>query len=846
LSSWSRKNKLNSCNFIFRVDFSCVDDHKDTFSGEVDCVESMFSKSTVVKEKEFNAVSLTAKSVTDAFVRTGLSETGYSYIKNTLFMNKSGLPGYSTVKREIESRKEEIFKKSKVILNDEKNPVGIMTPIEKLLEKDYSNPNILLDLCVRSHLGGKFFKGEEQKYQKYVAKKKKQNNKYFDEKGLLLTKIWKNQGKYRVDPTFKSNNNKMSDDGDSEVIFSCQEELEEQRRIDEKRIQKLHFERYQLKGNFETWRNVTMKHKIKELETEIKELQEPRGGKKRKKPTKALKEKLEDLEEQKKFWETEDKNPSLWKEFVLSEKCNLVKTKKKDGTVALHLRVLVRRGDDGHPIFKGGFTLHNFNENISSYMFPLASYPNRIENHQIVSQVLGPENKELFREVLQCLSLDTNNLNGVKMNKVFRLRLDSLLEDGNGSTFRDFLVKESICKEFELKGLNEFIDVEVTNTFIYSADWKGLLLCYKSLQFFYSPFNCRTLKERKEEDLKNLNSIPLVPMIFDNPREMIKVLLRSKGNLVYMKTIPTEGRIADNSLHGEKSAFQSALFQLLELSGMKNVGLKSHTLGIYESYGIVSTGISVSKKNPLTISHAKIGRFRKIYEPMKKDLINLYRKYEVKYVNALGKEQTRLETSKFRSNTSRNSCEEKIKKLEQKISLCKHLIAHQTDYMGDLFDLLDLLDQGNNIEKEDGYLRHSEKWMRKEFINFETIRDTVIPILSRVQQSLVNLTKETGVSGYYFNHLVREYPLYITKYFHTRTNQRTMERIGYILNRLYRNSSGFGGRERKNKRDMVVARNANDEEKDRRVLVNRKIDTIVSCRARFEIRRESKTKDWYT
>ena len=73
-----------------------------------------------------------------------------------------------------------------------------------------------------------------------------------------------------------------------------------------------------------------------------------------------------------------------------------------------------------------------------------------------------------------------------------------------------------------------------------------------------------------------------------------------------------------------------------------------------------------------------------------------------------------------------------------------------------------------------------------------------------------------------------------------------MERIGYILNRLYRNSSGFGGRERKNKRDMVVARNANDEEKDRRVLVNRKIDTIVSCRARFEIRRESKTKDWYT
>ena len=73
-----------------------------------------------------------------------------------------------------------------------------------------------------------------------------------------------------------------------------------------------------------------------------------------------------------------------------------------------------------------------------------------------------------------------------------------------------------------------------------------------------------------------------------------------------------------------------------------------------------------------------------------------------------------------------------------------------------------------------------------------------------------------------------------------------MERIGYILNRLYRNSSGFGGRERKNQRVMDVARNENNEEKDQRVVVNRKIDTIVSCRARFEIRRESKTKEWYT
>ena len=604
-------------------------------------------------------------------------------------------------------------------------------------------------------------------------------------------------------------------------------------------------QRYKIKGNFETWKNVSVVPKIESLDKEIKELIEPKG-KKRKKISKAIKQKIKILEEQKKFWEVENEKPSKWKDFVLSEKSNLKKTVREDGSVSLHLRVLVRRGDDGHPIFKGGFTLHNFNENISSYMFPLASYPNRIENHQIVAQVLGPENKELFREVLQCVSLDTDNINGVKMKKVFKVRLDSLLDDGKSTTFRDFLVNESVLKEVDLKGLNEFINIKVTNTFIYSADWKGLLLCYKSLQNFYSPFNCRTLNERKEFDLKNLNSIPLVRMIFDNPREMIKVLLRSKGNLVYMKTIPTEGRIADNSLHGEKSAFQSALFQLLELSGMKNVGLKSHTLGIYESYGIISTGISVSKKSPLSISHAKIGRFRKIYEPMKRDLLNLYSKYEEKYVEALGKEQTRLETTDFRSDASKTTCEKKIEKLEQKINLCKNLISHQTDYMADLFNFLDILDEGNNIENESGYVCHSEEWMRKEFISFEKIRDVIIPILSRVQKSLVNLTKETGVSGYYFNHLVREYPLYITKYFHTRTNQRTMERIGYILNRLYRNSSGFGGRERKNQRVMDVARNENNEEKDQRVVVNRKIDTIVSCRARFEIRRESKTKEWYT
>jgi len=124
------------------------------------------------------------------------------------------------------------------------------------------------------------------------------------------------------------------------------------------------------------------------------------------------------------------------------------------------------------------------------------------------------------------------------------------------------------------------------------------------------------------------------------------------------------------------------------------------------------------------------------------------------------------------------------------------------------------------------------------------IKNTVIPILSNIQCSLKRLIGETDVSGYYFNHLVREYPLFLTKFFNTRNNQRTMERLGYILNRLYRNSSGFGGRERKIKRTMIKAKN-NYTEKDEFIVVNRKIDTIISCRARFQIRKESKSNDYF-
>ncbi len=61
------------------------------------------------------------------------------------------------------------------------------------------------------------------------------------------------------------------------------------------------------------------------------------------------------------------------------------------------------------------------------------------------------------------------------------------------------------------------------------------------------------------------------------------------------------------------------------------------------------------------------------------------------------------------------------------------------------------------------------------------------------------------------------------------------EGVNLVLNRGYRNSSGFGGRERKKKRKMRIAGDELNE-----IEVNRKIDNIISVNAKILLREELK------
>ena len=158
--------------------------------------------------------------------------------------------------------------------------------------------------------------------------------------------------------------------------------------------------------------------------------------------------------------------------------------------------------------------------------------------------------------------------------------------------------------------------------------------------------------------------------------------------------------------------------------------------------------------------------------------------------------------------------------------------------MKDLFDLFMIVDAGNQVEHDHRYLRHSFVWIKREFLSLDIILKQVVPILTRIQKSLKKVTKETEVCGWYFNHIVKTYILYLVTFFHTRDNQKTMERIGYILNIAYKNSSGFGGRERANPIMMKVAGTT------KVISVNRKIDTIVGTQARVRIQTFSKRKEF--
>ena len=205
----------------------------------------------------------------------------------------------------------------------------------------------------------------------------------------------------------------------------------------------------------------------------------------------------------------------------------------------------------------------------------------------------------------------------------FMVPLNYEVKDGKGTTFLDFLREENIIPSRMLKllkGKNR-IPVKVLNTFIYSADWKALLLCYKNLKGMMNPSSAQLKSERILNDLQNYDKFPLILSIFNEPTRLLPLLLRSSFHLIYLKTIPTIARRADLSLHGDVRLTNSALFQELILASLENIGLKSKAMNIFEKYGLVSSATkSVSKSNPLSLSHIKIELFHKNRELFLKEL----------------------------------------------------------------------------------------------------------------------------------------------------------------------------------------------------------------------------------
>lgn len=176
----------------------------------------------------------------------------------------------------------------------------------------------------------------------------------------------------------------------------------------------------------------------------------------------------------------------------------------------------------------------------------------------------------------------------------------------------------------------------------------------------------------------------------------------------------------------------------------------------------------------------------------------------------------------------------KLEEFREKIRVCKELKEFYENSFSDLFGILELLDQGNKIIKNENYAPHSKLWIEQELLSFGTIQKDLVPFLENIQKSLKFSSKQTGVCCWYFNHLIREFVLYVVKSFDSRDNQKTAERINLFLNQGYKRSSGFGGRERKIKRKMLVAGEIKS------IDVNRKIDTIVGVKARLNIYRKSR------
>ena len=850
LSRWCEKNHFHNCLFRFEVEFSFLqgDDSSVRYGGEVSLSKNGLEKGledvVLVKECEYRKPSISASLAAEAVIETGMSEKNYSYLRNKVLGGESGLPSFYQVEKEIQKAKDQIYEDSKVILNKDNKPIGVLTPILALLARDYNDPSVLCDLVVRNHYFSEIYKEEERNYRKYRSEIVRKHNVMVEKLKKRRIQIVEKMKRYVIskDVINVSEGDRMEDEEDENEIFKDELSRDVQIQKDKSVIEEIDREIWELNGCMNKMRDcLHPKRRSGKLEEEVREWERKALSKKSGKSV-IIDRKIEDLKKMITFWKVEQDYPEKFGKFKLSKKF-YVNSKQDDfGNVYLSLGNVIRRGDDGHPIFKGGFSLYNFNENVSAYMFPSASFPNRLENHSIVSQVLSPENRETYDTLLQAVSDDTDQMNGMEMTQTFYVPLDYKLNDEKGTSLYNFLVEERILTKKLLKPYlkDGKIPVRVTTYCVYSADWKSLFLAFSNtVKGLFSPCSTQLKDERIVQDLQTWDKIPLVSSIFNYPTSLCQVLLRSSKNLLYMKTIPTIARKADISLHGDVRMTNSALFQGLVLAGLENIGLKAKALQVFRKFGLVGDSVSsVTRKNPLSLSHIKVGSFHKNRESVLSKLQQLYDDRKGEFTKKLEIAEMELSEKKFKSEKSKEIVLKKVEKLKEKIKACNCLIDHHSHYLKDIFELLGILNLGNDVEKHENYRPHSKRWIRKEFLGFSTIKDTILPKLTRIQSKLKDITTSTGVCGYYFNHLVREFILYLTTFFNSRDNQTTMERLGYLLNRAYRNSSLFGGRERKQKREMSRADGSG------KIAVNRKIDTIIGTKARLLIRQKSKRREF--
>ena len=174
MKKYAKKNNMEKWEMSFRIEYLLTVAEGNRYDGYIkyNNNDGIFLKQTeLVDNFEFGHYAVTEKEATEAVVICNLSKEGYNHIKNVTLKNKSGLPNYSKIKNQIEEEKNEIFKNNKVLVNVKEEPVGVMNDIEDVLNEDYSNENLLMDLCIRNFYKGNFLKKNEKKRKKLKKNK---------------------------------------------------------------------------------------------------------------------------------------------------------------------------------------------------------------------------------------------------------------------------------------------------------------------------------------------------------------------------------------------------------------------------------------------------------------------------------------------------------------------------------------------------------------------------------------------------------------------------------------------------------------------------------------------------